>query len=49
VVDDVADPDPDPARHAAVAARIGAHDLAVPAYDVASVADRVAWARAVLA
>jgi 5,10-methylenetetrahydromethanopterin reductase len=49
VVDDVADPDPEPARHAAVAARIGAHHLAVPAYDVVSVADRVAWARAVLA
>jgi hypothetical protein len=44
VVDDVADPDPDPARHAVVAARIGADHLAVPAYDVASVANRVAWA-----
>jgi 5,10-methylenetetrahydromethanopterin reductase len=48
VVDDVADPDPDPARHAAVARRIGARHLAVPAYDIASVAARVAWARAVL-
>jgi 5,10-methylenetetrahydromethanopterin reductase len=48
VVDDVADPDPQPARHAAVAARIGARHLAVPAYDLESVGDRVAWARAVL-
>jgi 5,10-methylenetetrahydromethanopterin reductase len=48
VVDDVADPDPSPAHHAAVASRIGAHHLAVPAYDVASVGDRVVWARAVL-
>jgi 5,10-methylenetetrahydromethanopterin reductase len=48
VIDDVADPDPQPARHAAVAARIGARHLAVAAYDLTSVADRVAWARAVL-
>ena len=48
VVDDVADPDPRPPRHAAVAARIDAQHLAVPAYDVQSVGERVAWAHAVL-
>jgi alkanesulfonate monooxygenase SsuD/methylene tetrahydromethanopterin reductase-like flavin-dependent oxidoreductase (luciferase family) len=48
VVDDVADPDPDPARHGAVAARIGADAVAVPAHDLTTVAERVAWARAVL-
>jgi 5,10-methylenetetrahydromethanopterin reductase len=48
VVDDVADPDPRPARHAAVAVRIGARHLAVPAYDIATVGARIAWAHAVL-
>jgi alkanesulfonate monooxygenase SsuD/methylene tetrahydromethanopterin reductase-like flavin-dependent oxidoreductase (luciferase family) len=48
VVDDVADPDPSPARHGVVATRIGAQHLAVPAYTVADVAERVEWARAVL-
>jgi hypothetical protein len=48
VVDDVADPDPDPARHAAVAARIGAGAMAVPAHDLETVGERVAWAREVL-
>lgn len=49
VVDDIADPDAAPARHAAVAARIRARHMAVPAFDITTVAARVAWARAVLA
>jgi hypothetical protein len=49
VVDDVALPSADPAVAAGHADRIGAAEVAVPAFDIASVPDRVAWARAVLA
>jgi alkanesulfonate monooxygenase SsuD/methylene tetrahydromethanopterin reductase-like flavin-dependent oxidoreductase (luciferase family) len=49
VVDDIAAPDPEPDRHAAVAARVGARHMAVPAHDLAVIGDRVAWAREVLA
>jgi 5,10-methylenetetrahydromethanopterin reductase len=40
--------DPDPARVGAITARIGASSLALPAFSIAEVAERVAWARQVL-
>ncbi len=40
--------DPDPAAAAAIASRIGATSIALPATDAASAGDRVAWARRVL-
>ncbi|HTN78037.1 MAG TPA: LLM class flavin-dependent oxidoreductase [Acidimicrobiales bacterium] len=49
VLDDILVPDPDPKALGARARSIGATDLAVPAFSIDSVADRVAWARAVLA
>jgi hypothetical protein len=49
VVDDVALPTADPVVAGAHAGRIGATEVAVPAFDIASVGDRVAWARQVLA
>lgn len=49
VVDDVAFTDAEPARLAVHARAIGASELAFPAYEVATVAARVSWARAVLA
>jgi 5,10-methylenetetrahydromethanopterin reductase len=48
VMDDLAI-DPDPEVAGAIAARIGATGLALPVTDVATVGDRVAWARRVLA
>jgi hypothetical protein len=48
VVEDIAITDTTPARVGARAASIGASEMAVPADDVATVAERVAWARAVL-
>jgi len=47
VIDDLTT-DADPAVAGAVAARIGATSIALPATDAATVADRVAWARRVL-
>jgi 5,10-methylenetetrahydromethanopterin reductase len=49
VVDDVALPTADPEVAAGHAARIGADEIAVPAFDIATVGERVAWARRVLA
>ena len=48
VLDDILVPDPDPKALAARARSIGATDMAVPAFSIDSVPDRVAWARAVL-
>ena len=47
-LDDLVISDPRPTRAAATAQRIGATSLAVPAFSVAEVAGRVAWAREVL-
>ena len=49
VVGDLVLPSPDPDVAASTAHSIGATSLAVPAFDIASVGARVAWARAVLA
>jgi len=48
-LDDLIITDSDPRSVAAIARGIGATALAVPAFDIASVPDRVAWARSVLA
>ena len=48
VLDDVADPDRDPAHHAATARRLGASAMSVPAHAIDDVGDRVAWASEVL-
>jgi alkanesulfonate monooxygenase SsuD/methylene tetrahydromethanopterin reductase-like flavin-dependent oxidoreductase (luciferase family) len=48
-LDDLIIADPEPASVAALARRIGASSLALPAFSIDEVADRVAWARAVLA
>jgi len=48
VMEDLA-ADPDPEVAGAIANRIGATGLALPVTDVATVGDRVAWARRVLA
>ena len=48
VLDDILVPDPDPTALAVRAGSIGATDMAVPAFSIESVPDRVAWARAVL-
>ena len=45
VLDDILVPDPDPKALAVRARSIGATDMAVPAFSIDSVADRVAWAR----
>jgi hypothetical protein len=47
-LDDLVVQDPDPGRVGELAASIGATALALPAFSVDEVADRVAWARAVL-
>ena len=47
VLDDILVPDPDPKALAVRARSIGATDMAVPAFSIDSVADRVAWARSV--
>jgi hypothetical protein len=47
VMDDLTT-DADPAIAGAIAARIGATSIALPATDAATVGDRVAWARRVL-
>ena len=49
VLDDILVPDPDPKALGARARSIGATDMAVPAFSIESVPDRVAWARSVLA
>jgi hypothetical protein len=49
VLDDILVPDPDPKALGARAQSIGATDMAVPAFSIDSVQDRVAWAREVLA
>jgi 5,10-methylenetetrahydromethanopterin reductase len=48
-LDDLIIQNPDPVRVGEHAAQIGATSLALPAFSVEEVADRVAWARAVLA
>ena len=48
VLDDILVPDPDPKALGARARSIGATDMAVPAFSIESVPDRVAWARSVL-
>ena len=48
-VDDLLIGDPDPEAVAEVARRIGAGSLAIPAFGVAGLGDKVRWARAVLA
>lgn len=48
-LDDLIIQNPDPDRVGEQAALLGATSLALPAFSVAEVADRVAWARAVLA
>ena len=45
VLDDILVPDPDPKALGAAAQSIGATDMAVPAFSIDSVPDRVAWAR----
>jgi 5,10-methylenetetrahydromethanopterin reductase len=47
-LDDLILSDPSPASAARVAAAIGAPSLAIPAFAIAEVAERVAWAREVL-
>lgn len=47
-VEDLITSDPDPAHAGAIAARIGASSLALPAFSVAEVQERVGWARQVL-
>jgi 5,10-methylenetetrahydromethanopterin reductase len=47
-LDDLIVSDPDPARVGATARRIGATSLAIPAFSIDEVGDRVAWARSVL-
>lgn len=47
-LDDLIIQDPDPVRVGKLASQIGATSLALPAFSVDEVADRVAWARAVL-
>jgi alkanesulfonate monooxygenase SsuD/methylene tetrahydromethanopterin reductase-like flavin-dependent oxidoreductase (luciferase family) len=49
VLDDILVPDPDPKALGARAQSIGATDMAVPAFSIDSVQDRVVWAREVLA
>jgi 5,10-methylenetetrahydromethanopterin reductase len=48
-VEDLIVSDPDPAQVGAAAARIGAASLALPAFSIAEVPERVDWARRVLA
>jgi alkanesulfonate monooxygenase SsuD/methylene tetrahydromethanopterin reductase-like flavin-dependent oxidoreductase (luciferase family) len=47
-LDDLIIHDPDPARVGSLAAQVGASSLALPAFSIDEVAERVAWAREVL-
>jgi alkanesulfonate monooxygenase SsuD/methylene tetrahydromethanopterin reductase-like flavin-dependent oxidoreductase (luciferase family) len=47
-LDDLIIQDPDPVRVGRLAAQLGATSLALPAFSIDEVAERVAWARAVL-
>jgi alkanesulfonate monooxygenase SsuD/methylene tetrahydromethanopterin reductase-like flavin-dependent oxidoreductase (luciferase family) len=48
-LDDLVLADPEPAKVGAVAHRIGATSLALPAFSIAELPERIAWARQVLA
>ena len=48
-IEDLIVSDPDPATVGAMARRIGATSMALPAFSIEGLGERVAWARAVLA